>query len=91
MVSPRCLLLPDFCLVGLKVTRCVGSVRIDSRATRPATTGSNRRIPEPNSTGEGAIENSSIRPALRTPRSLDVVRDADVAAQRLAVRGACRR
>jgi hypothetical protein len=34
------------------VTRCVGSALTGSRATRPASTPSNRRIPEPNSRGE---------------------------------------
>ena len=45
------------------VTLGEGSARTGSRATRPASTPSNRRIPEPNTTGESAIVNSSIRPA----------------------------
>jgi hypothetical protein len=36
--------------------------RTGSRVTPPASTPSNRWIPEPNSTGESATENASIRP-----------------------------
>lgn len=50
------------------VTRDDDSERTGSSATRDASTPSNRRIPEPNSTGESAIENSSIRPAFTYSR-----------------------